>query len=81
MDCRKTEGHEENPRCPPEDSHLARAKEKEEMSCFWRHKWSSWGNLVTKRFMYDICGKAIQGVEHHQTRTCARCNKVEKREV
>ena len=29
LDYRKAEGHEESPRCPPEDSHLARAKEEE----------------------------------------------------
>ena len=53
----------------------------EEMSCFWRHKWSVWSNLITKRYAYEIGGKALQGVEHYQTRTCANCNLVEKREL
>ena len=53
----------------------------EKMRCFWIHNWSVWSNLGTKRFMYDICGKSVQGVEHHQTRTCVNCNLVQKREL
>lgn len=81
MDYRKAEGHEENPRCPTEDTHLARAKEKEEMSCFWSHKWSEWSNIITKQMMYEMGGQAIRGVEHIQQRTCSVCNEVQQREV
>ena len=81
MDYLQAEGHEENPRCLSKDPYLVRVKEKEEMSCFWIHNWSVWSNLVTKRYAYEIGGKAIQGVEHHQTRTCVNCNLVQKREL
>ena len=51
------------------------------MSCFFSHKWSEWSNIITKQMMYEMGEQAIRGVEHHQTRTCARCNLTEKREV
>ena len=60
---------------------LTQSVKDKEMSCFWIHNWSVWSNLVTKRYAYEIGGKAIQGVEHHQTRTCVNCNLVQKREL
>ena len=52
------------------------------MSCFWRHKWSTWSapKAVLMQQMYN--GKKIDTcTDDMQTRTCRTCNKIEERTI